>query len=46
MRLLKRQHERVPAKDTGALSAQIFRERYGPWGMAAVVGRKLLGLKV
>jgi electron transport complex protein RnfB len=46
MRLLKRQHERVPAKDTGALYAQIFRERYGPWGMAAIVGRKLLGLKV
>lgn len=46
MRLRKRQRERVPAMDTGALYAQIFRERYGPWGMAIAVGRKMLGLKV
>jgi hypothetical protein len=46
MRLRKRQRERVPAMDTGALYARIFRERYGPWGMAIAVGRKMLGLKV
>jgi Pyruvate/2-oxoacid:ferredoxin oxidoreductase delta subunit len=31
---------------TPALYARMFRERYGPWGMARAMGRKLLGLKV
>ena len=46
LRLVKKQRERVPARDTGALYARIFRERYGPLGTTAVMGRKLLGLKV
>jgi electron transport complex protein RnfB len=46
MQLRKRQDEWVPPKDITALYGQIFRERFGPWGMAAVAGRKLLGLKI
>ena len=35
----------VPAKNTRHLYLQIFRERYGPLGVAAALGRKVLGLK-
>ena len=46
LRLEKRTAVKVPPRDTAALYAQIFRERYGPLGMVAAVGRKTLGLKV
>ena len=36
---------RVPAKDTERLYVQMFRERYGTLGVAAALGRKVLGLK-
>ncbi len=45
MRLELREHLKAPPADTAALYAQIFRERYGPWGMAQMVGRKALGMK-
>jgi len=32
--------------NTPALYARMFRERYGPWGTAKALGRKLLGLKI
>ncbi len=44
-RLQKRDNVRVPPKDTAALYTQIFRERYGPWGLASAVGRKALGIR-
>jgi len=45
LRLEPREHVKAPPADTAALYTQIFRERYGPWGVASVVGRKALGLK-
>jgi Fe-S-cluster-containing hydrogenase component 2 len=45
LRLEPRDHVKAPPSDTGALYAQIFRERYGPWGIAQMVGRKALGMK-
>ena len=44
-KLRTRDNVSVPPKDTAALYAQIFRDRYGPWGLASAVGRKTLGLK-
>ncbi len=43
--LKSRDNVSVPPKDTAALYAQIFRDRYGPWGLASAVGRKALGIK-
>ena len=45
LRLEPREHVKAPPADTAALYTQIFRERYGPWGMASMVGRKALGMK-
>jgi electron transport complex protein RnfB len=45
MRLEPRDHVKAPPADTAALYAQIFRERYGPWGLVSMVGRKALGMK-
>jgi H+/Na+-translocating ferredoxin:NAD+ oxidoreductase subunit B len=43
-----RQHERpkTPPETTKALYVQIFKERYGPWNTARLVGRKILGMKI
>lgn len=46
VQLRKREVVKAPPKDMSTLYAQIFRERYGPWGMVAAVGRKALGLKI
>lgn len=46
MRLQPKQQQTTPPDDTEALYMKIFRERYGPLGTAAAVGRNLLGLKV
>ncbi|MBE3098624.1 MAG: 4Fe-4S binding protein [Planctomycetes bacterium] len=46
VQLKRREIVKTPPKDTNALYAQIFRERYGPWGMVAAAGRKALGLKI
>jgi Fe-S-cluster-containing hydrogenase component 2 len=35
----------IPPKDTGWLYARLFRERFGTLGLAAAVGRRLLGLR-
>ena len=46
LRLEKREAAAVPPPDTGALYAQIYRERFGALGMAAAAGRRALGMKV
>jgi MinD superfamily P-loop ATPase len=38
-------HAQAPPKDTGRLYARLMRERFGTLGVAATVGRRLLGLK-
>jgi NAD-dependent dihydropyrimidine dehydrogenase PreA subunit len=45
LRLAEKEHHRVPPDDTKALYMQLLQERYGPWGMAKLAGRKLLGMK-
>jgi Fe-S-cluster-containing hydrogenase component 2 len=45
LKLRPRDDVKTPPKDMAALYAQIFRERFGPWGIASVAARKALGLK-
>jgi ferredoxin len=45
LRLAEKAQRKVPPDDTRALYIQLLRERYGPWGMAKLAGRKLLGMK-
>jgi Na+-translocating ferredoxin:NAD+ oxidoreductase subunit B len=45
IRLHTKAHAQVPPKDTGRLYARLMRERFGALGVAAAVGRRLLGLK-
>jgi electron transport complex protein RnfB len=45
MRLVAKPHEKVPPEDMAKLYMQMYRERYGPLGLVAAVGRKMLGLK-
>ncbi|MCX6626423.1 MAG: 4Fe-4S dicluster domain-containing protein [Candidatus Solibacter sp.] len=45
LRLVENPQQKVPPDDTRALYMQLLQERYGPWGMAKLAGRKLLGMK-
>jgi Fe-S-cluster-containing hydrogenase component 2 len=45
LRLVEKEQRKVPPDDTKALYMQLLQERYGPWGMAKLAGRKLLGMK-
>jgi ferredoxin len=45
LRLAENPRRKVPPDDTKALYLQLLRERYGPWGMAKLAGRKLVGMK-
>jgi Fe-S-cluster-containing hydrogenase component 2 len=45
LRLQPRERAKAPPKDMAALYAQMFRDRYGPWGMVSALGRKALGMK-
>jgi NAD-dependent dihydropyrimidine dehydrogenase PreA subunit len=45
IRLVARPDARVPPKDTGRLYARMYRERFGAAGLAAAVGRRLIGLE-
>jgi len=36
----------IPPDDTKALYIQMLQDRYGPWGMAKIGVRKMLGLKI
>lgn len=44
--LIKKEQPRVPPKNTSALYARIYRERYGTLGLAGAAAKHLLGLKV
>jgi Pyruvate/2-oxoacid:ferredoxin oxidoreductase delta subunit len=44
--LRRTEAEKIVPDNTPALYAKIFRERFGPWGTAKAMGRKLLGLKI
>jgi Pyruvate/2-oxoacid:ferredoxin oxidoreductase delta subunit len=45
LKLVEKQQRKVPPDDTKALYMQLLQGRYGPWGMAKLAGRKLLGMK-
>jgi ferredoxin len=45
LRLVENPNRKVPPDDTKALYMQLLQDRYGPWGMAKLAGRKLLGMK-
>ncbi len=45
LRLAENPRRKVPPDDTRALYVRLLQERYGPWGMAKLGGRKLLGMK-
>lgn len=45
LRLSEKPRRKAPPDDTQALYMQLLQERYGPWGMAKLAGRKLLGMK-
>jgi NAD-dependent dihydropyrimidine dehydrogenase PreA subunit len=46
IRLAANASSKIPPPDTPALYMRIFRERYGTWGTAKAIGRRLLGLKI
>jgi hypothetical protein len=46
LRLEPNENSRIPPDDTQALYLKIFQDRYGPWGMAKIGMRKMLGLKI
>jgi Fe-S-cluster-containing hydrogenase component 2 len=46
VRLVANPVARVPPKDTPRLYARMYRERFGALGMAAAVGRRLIGAKL
>jgi Na+-translocating ferredoxin:NAD+ oxidoreductase subunit B len=45
MRLLEKPGAKEPPKDVGRLYGKMFAERFGAGGLAAAVGRRILGLK-
>jgi Fe-S-cluster-containing hydrogenase component 2 len=45
LRLVEKEQRKVPPDDTKALYMRLLQDRYGPWGMAKLAGRKLLGMK-
>jgi Fe-S-cluster-containing hydrogenase component 2 len=45
IRLKVKPHAQAPPKDTGRLYVRLMRERFGALGIAAAIGRRLLGLK-
>jgi hypothetical protein len=46
LRLEPNEKPRIPPDDTQALYLKIFQDRFGPWGMAKIGMRKMLGLKI
>ena len=45
MRLRKKELQKLPPDNTQALYVKLLKERYGPFGVANIVGRKLIGMK-
>jgi Fe-S-cluster-containing hydrogenase component 2 len=46
LRLEPNEKPRIPPDDTKTLYMQMLQDRYGPWGMAKLGMRKMLGLKI
>jgi Fe-S-cluster-containing hydrogenase component 2 len=46
VRLVANSDARIPPKDTPRLYARMYRERFGALGLAAAVGRRLIGAKL
>ena len=46
LRLEPNEKPRIPPDDTQALYLKILQDRFGPWGMAKLGMRKMLGLKI
>jgi ferredoxin len=46
LRLEPNEKPRIPPDDTKTLYMRILQDRYGPWGMAKLGMRKMLGLKI
>jgi Na+-translocating ferredoxin:NAD+ oxidoreductase subunit B len=46
MRLEPNEKQRVPPESTQALYLKMFQDRHGPWKMAGIGARKLLGMKI
>jgi formate hydrogenlyase subunit 6/NADH:ubiquinone oxidoreductase subunit I len=46
LRLEPNEKPRLPPDDTKALYMQMLQDRFGPWGMAKLGMRKMLGLKI
>ena len=46
LRLEPNEKPRIPPDNTQALYLKILRDRYGPWGMARLGMKKMLGLKI
>ena len=46
LRLHKKDSAKILPNDTQALYERLMMDRYGPWGMAKIAARKLLGKKV
>jgi ferredoxin len=45
LRLEQKESPKIPPSDTRALYLKMLQERYGPWGMAKLAGRKMIGMK-
>jgi ferredoxin len=46
LRLEPNEKPRIPPDDTKAMYLRMWQDRYGPWGMAKIGMRKMLGLKI
>jgi ferredoxin len=46
LRLERNEKPKLPPDDTQALYLRMLQDRYGPWGMAKVGARKMLGMKI
>lgn len=46
LRLERNETTKVPPDNTQALYLRMFQDRYGPWGMAKLGVRKMLGMKI
>ena len=46
LRLEPNEEPRIPPDDTQALYLKMLQDRYGPWGMAKLGAKKMLGLKI
>lgn len=46
IQLVKKEKDTVPPKNHDALYKQIMMERFGPWGILKIMGKRLIGRKI